>query len=196
MTLAEEKKEGEEEQTEEKKGFLKPLLMVVLGAVAGGAGVVFMGPKPPEPEHAPPPPDIRVYDHPTPMEFTVNPVVDRGHKQAMIHFLFAYRADKVDVEGEDHGEGDGGGHGGGHGAAPAEPSADDLPPVLRAIAVNWNRAESRCLEVLSGQHVETLLDPDGKRKLKRALIEELTATLFPGGEATVDDILWKKFFVQ
>lgn len=190
--MADEKDQGEGKEEAPKKKKMVPVLMMVVGAMAGGAGVVMMSPKQEVVEHGPPPADIRLYDHPEAMEFTINPVVERGHKQAMIHFLFTYKADSKDVQTDDHGDaGGGGGHGGG---APAEPV--ELPPVLEAIKVNWNRAYSRCLEVLSNQKATTLVDPEGKRRIKRILIEELSATLFPNGIATVDDILWKKYFVQ
>lgn len=185
--MADDKEQTSEEQQEPaKKKKLVPVLMVVLGAVLGGAGVVFLAPKPEQREHAPPPADIRLYDHPTPMEFTVNPVVDRGSKTAMVHFLFTYKADHRDVQA--------GGDAGAHGTG-ADPNAE-LSPVLKSIAVNWNRAYSRCLEVLSNQKAAVFVDPEGKRRLKRTLIDELTVTLFPDGIATVDDILWKKMFVQ
>ena len=170
--------EQAEEQKKSKKSALPLVLMVLLGAVLGGAGVVFLTPKPPAAPHGPPPSDIRLYDHPDPMEFTINPVVERGHKQAMIHFLFTYKADSKDVVSAAPG-GDAGGHGGGA-------DTGHLPPVLESIKVNWNRAYSRCLEVLSNQRAETLLDPDGKRMVKRMLIDELSVTLFPDGVATVN----------
>ena len=195
MTLADDKEKNEESQEgAPKKKSMLPILMVVVGAVLGGAGVVVMTPKPEPEEHGPPPADIRLYDHPVAMEFTINPVVERGHKQAMIHFLFTYKADSKDVQPPDGAGGGGGGHGGGHGGGAEAPA--ELPPVLDAIKVNWNLAYSRCLEVLSNQKASTLVDPDGKRRLKRLLIEELSATLFPDGIAAVDDILWQKYFVQ
>lgn len=191
--MADEKDKKPEEGGEEtaKKGKLLPLILVVAGAVLGGAGVVVMGPSPEEEEHGPPPADIRLYDHPEAMEFVVNPVVERGHKQARIQFLFTYKADSKDVEGPgDAAGGDGGGHGGGDAAT------TELPPVLSSIQLNWNRARSRCLELLSNQRADTLMSPEGKRRIKRELVDELSATLFPDGIATVDDILWKDFFVQ
>jgi flagellar basal body-associated protein FliL len=186
--VADEKEQtSEEPQAPAKKKKLTPILMVVLGAVLGGAGVVFLAPQPPQREHAPTAPDIRLYDHPTAMEFTINPVVERGSKTAMVQFLFSYKADHRDVQP--------GGDGAGHGAD-AEGGSAELSPVLKSIAINWNRAYSRCLEVLSNQKASVFVDPEGKRRLKRTLIDELSATLFPDGIATVDDILWKKMFVQ
>ena len=186
--MADEKEQTEESQEPaKKKKKLLPILMVLLGAVLGGAGVVFLTPEPEHRDQGPPPPDIRLYDHPTPMEFTVNPVVERGSKTAMVHFLFTYKADHRDVQS--------GGDAGAHGAV-AEGDAAELSPVLKSIAINWNRAYSRCLEVLSNQPASVFVDPEGKRRLKRTLIDELSATLFPDGIATVDDILWKKMFVQ
>jgi len=184
--VAEEEQEKiEEEQAPAKKKRLGAILLVVIGAALGGAGVVFLMPHPEPKPHGPPPADIRIYDYPEPMEFTFNPIVERGHKQARLEFLFSYKADSKDVGmGTETGEGAAGG------------VKRELPPVLKAIKVNWSRAYSRCLEVLSDQTSETLLDPDGKRRVKRLLIEELSATLFPDGIASVDDILWKSYFVQ
>jgi hypothetical protein len=164
------------------------LALVVLGAVIGGAGVVFIVPRPGPTPQGPPGPDVRLFDHPDPMEFTFNPTVERGHRQARISFLFTYKADSKDV-GYSAAPG---------GAAPAAPAGDSgrLLPVPRAIKINWSRAYSRCLEVLSNQSAETLLDPDGKRRVKAVLIDELSATLFPDRIATVDDILWKGYFIQ
>jgi flagellar basal body-associated protein FliL len=168
---------------------LLPVLMVLVGAVVGGAGVVVLGPKPVMKEHGPPPKDVRLYDHPQAMEFTINPVVERGHKTAMIHFLFTYKADAKDVTVSPLASGE-------HGKEGEGAMSSELPPVLKSIQANWNRAYSRCLEVLSNQKAADLLDPEGKRALKRTLIDELSASLFPDGIATVDDILWQKYFVQ
>lgn len=188
--MADEKDPKTEEPTPEGKKRGKPVLpalMVLVGAVLGGAGVVVFSPEPMPKDHGPPPKDIRLFDHPTPMEFTINPVVEKGHKTAMIHFLFTYKADAKDVLGAAAGAG-AGEHGG--------PGMTEVPPVPKAIQTNWNRAYSRCLEVLSNQKAAELIDPEGKRALKRTLIDELSATLFPDGTATVDDILWQKYFVQ
>ena len=182
------KGKGKDEAPAKKR--LPPVVLVLLGAMVGGAGVVFMAPQPEPIPHGPPPKDIRLYDHPEPMEFMFNPVAERGHHQARVSFVFTYKADSHDVELHTDGAG-GGGHGGGSDAAPAA-----LPPVLLAIKTNWNRAYSRCLEVLANEKAQALNDPDGKRRIKRRLIDELSATLFPDGIATVDDILWKGFFVQ
>lgn len=189
-TLAQEQDGKEQEQEARVRKGVPAVVFVLVGAVAGGAGMVWLSPTPApttETTHAP---DVRVFDHPDPMEFLINPISDRGSRTAMIHFLFSYRAATEDVEGKH--EADGGGEGG-HAGTPA---LDDLPPVPREIKLNWNRAVSRCIEVLSSQRVDTLMDPDGKRMVKRMLIDELSATLFPDGKAKVDDILWTKFVVQ
>lgn len=189
--MAEEIKEPE--AVAKKKRGLLPILLVAVGAAIGGAGVVLLSPKPKPVEHAPPPPEIVAYEHPDVLEFTFNPQVKRGYKTALVQFKFVYEADRKLVEG-DHAHGaaeSGGGHGAAEPAAPAH-----LPPVLEAIKTYWNKASARCFEVLSGQDIDTLTTPDGMTYLKRLLIDELNATLFPEKQARVVDVYLLKIFVQ
>lgn len=191
--MAEENKEPE--AVAKKKSGLLPILLVAVGAAIGGAGVVLLSPKPKPVEHGPPAPEIVAYEHPAVLEFTFNPQVKRGYKTARVEFKFVYEADRKAVEGEHAaagGEGAGGGHGGG--GEPAGP--EHLAPVPQAIKTYWNKASARCFEVLSSQDVETLTTPDGKKYLKRLLIDELDATLFPDKQARVIDVYLMKVFVQ
>lgn len=191
--MAEDKEQPKEEQAEGKKKGLPAIVLICVGAALGGAGVVVMTPAPPvhvEKEE----PKIELFEHPDKMEFTFNPQAERGYKSAIVSFVFVYKADRKDVEGDGHAEASG--EGGGHGGGGEEAAGEDLPPVLAAIKKHWNRARSRAFEILSNQSAETLNSPEGKRHLKALLIEALTDAFFPDGIATVHDIYWEKIFVQ
>lgn len=164
----EEKKEQEGEEQPKKKGGLKPIIMIALGAILGAAGVVFMGPKPkPVEEHKEPEPKLEYREHPDLIETTFNPRTRSGSRTGQVHFRFVY---ELDVAHE--------------------------KDVLKAIKTHWNKAKSRVLTILGARTAKELNTPEGKQELKKILVDELTLTFFPDGEAKVDDILWEKFFIQ
>lgn len=164
---------AEEETTEEeakpkKKGGIMPLILVAVGAGLGGAGVVFMSPKPEvEKPKGPPAPVYEHVEHPDKFEINFNPRTDRGRASGQVYFQFVYKMNK-----------------------------HDEAKVLEAIKTNWTRVNSRCLVIFSSKSVKDLMTPQGKQDLKKQLVDELTLTFFPEGEAEVDDILWVKFMVQ
>jgi flagellar basal body-associated protein FliL len=186
-----EEKDTQEPEPAKKKG-LPAIALVAVGAALGGAGVVFLAPKPEPAPHGPAQPELVSYEHPDPMEFTFNPQVKRGYKTALVSLKFVYEADRKLVEGDAAHAADGGG---GHDKADPKAAAP-MAPVPSAIKTYWNRATSRCYEVLSNQDVETLTSPDGKKYLKQLLIDEIGASLFPEGQARVVDVYLMKIFVQ
>lgn len=150
------------------KKALNPVLLLLIGAVAGGAGVVFLvPPKETVKVVGPPTPVIEQVELPDPFEFSFNPKSERGHRSALVSFYIVYKQDKNQEE-----------------------------EVTRLLRTNWNRAYSRCTEVLKNTPVEMYGSMEGMRKLRQRLKDELSASLFPTGIASVDDILWKKFTVQ
>ncbi len=166
--MAEEKDAKPPEGGGKKKGGLKPLVFLIVGAVGGGAGVVTMSPKKEAMKVVgPPQPEIEQVELPDLWEFTFNPRVERGQKVSQISFYLVYKQDK---HKEDQ--------------------------VTKSLKTNWNRAYSRCMEVLTNTPAANLTSMDGKLKLRARLRDELSASLFPDGIATVDDLLWKKFSVQ
>ena len=184
--MAEDDKEPEEVEKKTRSGLL-PVLLVAVGAAIGGAGVVVLSPKPLPVEPGPPAPEIVAYEHPEPLAFVFNPQVKRGSKTAQVEIKFVYEADRRLVEGDRPRGGE---------SAGGEPAtAVRLPPVLDAIKTYWNKASARCFEVLSNQDVDTLQSPDGKRYIKRLLIDELNATLFPEQQAKVVDVYLMKMIV-
>jgi flagellar basal body-associated protein FliL len=189
--VAEEKDTPEPAPAPAAKKKVPAIALVAVGAALGGAGVVFLAPAPAPVAHGPTEPEIVSYEHPDAMEFTFNPQVKRGYKTALVSLKFVYEADRKLVEGDAAHAGEGGAHDKG-----APEAAAPLPPVPNAIRTYWNRATSRCYEVLSNQDVDTLTSPDGKKYLKRLLIDELGASLFPDGQARVVDVYLMKIFVQ
>ncbi len=164
------------------------LVLTVVGAAVGAAAVVVITPRSGAGEQQPVSKAVSLYDHPRPMEFTFNPIVDRGHKTALITFKFSYRADTFDIYGDRDPE-----------VGERERLKLDIAAlgvVPKRIERHWDRAYSRCLEMLTNQRAETLMDPKGKVLIKRMLRDELTSSLFPEGAARVDDILWTKFVLQ
>ncbi len=191
--MADEKKKDDTDEEPKKKG-IPAIALVALGAIAGGGGAAVMsGGAPPE-EHHEPVVEYGLFDHPDLMKFSFNPLAKRGSRSAIISFRFAYNCDKTLILPPTGGAAPAaGGHGapGGGGKGPAP-----LGPVPKLIKLNWHRAYSRCLGVLMQQPVERLQTAEGKEHLKRMLIDELGAALFPDGSAKVDDILWEKFYIQ
>ncbi len=159
--------ETKEEEVKGKGGGLKSLILVAVGAALGGAGVVFMAPPVKEEVHVPPPPKVLILHHPDEMPFIFNPPVERGRMTASIAFKFDYKLKETDEDA-----------------------------VLESIRLHWDRAVSRCLEVLSNTPAKELSTDLGKARLKKRLIDELTLTFFPKGKAIVDDVLWTKFVLQ
>lgn len=166
--MAEQKEAKPPEGGGKKKGGLKPLVFLAIGAVGGGAGAVMLAPKKEVVKVVgPPQPEIERVELPDLLEFTFNPRVERGQKIASISFYLVYKQDKHKEE-----------------------------QVTKALKTNWNRAYSRCMEVLTNTPAANLVSMDDKQKLRARLRDELSASLFPDGIATVDDLLWKKFSVQ
>ena len=165
--MADDKADKEGAQEARKKSRLLPLLLVAIGAAVGGAGVVFLAPRPKieAPKHEAP--EMVLREHPDPMDFTFNPQVERGQKNAIVKFQFVYQMDKRKEE-----------------------------LVLTSIKDYWTRAYSRCLLVLKNRPHTAFLNNDGIALLTKELADELTASLFPDGIAKVDDILWLKVMVQ
>lgn len=167
MADAKEAKPAPEGEGKQRAG-MKPVLFLAAGAVLGGAGVVFMAPpKEVVKMVGPPQVEIEQVELPDLWEFTFNPRVERGYKVAQVSFYIVYKQEK-------HKE----------------------AQVTKTLKTNWNRAYSRCMEVLKNTPPTTLGSMDGMQKLRARLRDELSASLFPDGVATVDDILWKKFSIQ
>jgi flagellar basal body-associated protein FliL len=146
---------------------LLPLLMVAAGAALGGAGVVLLGPQPKIETPKRQAPELVQREHPDAMDFTFNPQVERGQKNAIVKFQFVYQMD-----------------------------ARKEQAVLASIEDYWTRAYSRCLLVLKNRPASAFMTHDGITLLTKELADELTASLFPTGIAKVDDILWLKVMVQ
>lgn len=170
--MAEEKEDQEEDRKPPKKG-LPAIIMVAAGAILGGAGVVFFIPK-----HEPKPDLNQVVSRepilwePTDVElnFRFNPLTERGKAFGQVSFTISFLVQPGKLE-----------------------------EAEESVASRLNQARSRCLELLSSQSVTELSSVDGKKHLKRLLMDELTYSLFPGykGEriAVVDDIFWTSFLI-
>ena len=151
-----------------KRRGLPPIVLVAVGAALGGAGVVFLVPKPAAVErHGPPAPEIFRIEHGDLIETSFNARKERGYAMAKVSFRFVYR---LDIHHEQK--------------------------VLASIQHNWNQMYSRVLLVLMQQSPEDLQSDEGIRHLTKRLTAEMSLTLFPNREAVVDDIVWKHVFVQ
>ncbi len=158
-------KEGE--QPPVKKKGLPPVILVAVGAALGGAGVVFLAPKPqPAGQGVHKEPEYETVQCADKMSFLFNPKSDSGNKQARISLYFVVKQRK-DKHEEDK--------------------------VNGLIKANWERAKSRVLEVLMSQTVPQLRSAEGKQHLRKMVIDELTLTFFLRGEAQVVDILWEDY---
>ncbi len=166
--MAEDKQDKEGEEQPKKKG-LSPIILVAVGAALGGAGVVFLGPQPSvhEEAHGPPAPVIERVEHPDVITRQFNAKKKRGSATAMVSFRFVYRRDRA----HDH-------------------------EVMESLATNWNVMMSRVLLVLMQQAPNDLNTEEGLRHLTKRLTAEMSLTLFPEGQAVVDDIIWDKVMVQ
>ncbi len=172
--MAEDKEDKEGDSKAKKK--LSPLIMVAAGAILGGAAVVFLAPTP---KHEPQPHQEEVVSHEpilweppdVELDFRFNPQVERGKAFAQISFTISFMVQP----------------------GKQEEAGESMKSRL-------NQAKSRCLELLAAQSVTEFSSVDGKKHLKRLLMDELTYSLFPGykGEriATVNDIFWTKFLIQ
>ncbi len=169
-----EEKDNQEEVEKPPKKKLTLLIGVLVGAMLGGAGVVVLNPA-----HAPDPIPVNPVEQvatewlPSDLEFefTFNPQTARGKAFAHISFKIAVIV---------------------------QPGKFDEAKELVNERESW--AWSGCLEIMSAQDVSQLKAPDGKRHLKRLLMDELNAKLFPGEPdervAAVENILWTKFLIQ
>ncbi len=170
------------EDKEDKKGDSKPkkklpaIVMVAAGAILGGAGVVFLVPSP---KHEPDPHLQEVVSRepilwePPDVElnFRFNPQAERGKAFGQVSFTISFMV---------------------------QPGKQE--EAQESVTARLNQAKSRCLELLMAQSVTELSSVDGKKHLKRLLMDELTYSLFPGykGEriAAVNDIFWTMFLIQ
>ncbi|MGE3171503.1 MAG: flagellar basal body-associated protein FliL [Planctomycetota bacterium] len=166
------KKEADGKGDGAKKKGLPPIILIAVGAAIGGAGVVFaVPPKQVEvPVHEPVHEFLPV-QHPDLMEFQFNPRTAAGKKYASASFYFVYVV------------------------------RDDMEAAaFESIKSHWDRARSNVLELLGARTMEELNAENGKRVLAKDLVDELNATLFPGGRdekvAQVTEILWSKWIVQ
>ncbi len=167
-------KNKKKEGEDKKKGPLIPLILVSVGAALGGGGVVMFTK----------PPDKHVADKPKPKEylkvktkeemaFTFNPVKERGTSSARFRLKFVYLVEKKN-EGKAH----------------------------ESLRNRWDLAYDRCLEVLTGSNAKELKSPEGKQRLKRRLVDELTIMLFPEDPKTearvaqVQTVLFLEYFFQ
>ena len=150
---------------------MSAMILAALGAGLGGAGVVlFTSPSGKKEETGHRAPEYQLVEHEDIMKFLVNPQTERGGRiTARIGFRFVYKRDKHKAK-----------------------------RTLRSIKDYWNKAYSRCLMVISNQDVKFLSTDEGKQTLRRALVGELTLTLFPPPDkiAIVQDILWTEYFLQ
>ena len=166
----EEQKEQQEEPGKKKKGkLMSALVFVALGAAVGGAGVAVFTPLPTKQEDTGNrAPEFELVEYDDIMKFLVNPQAERGGRiTARIGFRFVCKRDKHKSK-----------------------------QVLKSIKAYWNKAYSRCLMVISNQDVKFLATAEGKQALRKTLVDELSLTLFPGGLATIEDILWTEYFLQ
>jgi len=147
------------------------LLLVAVGAVLGGAGVVVaLPPKKTEPPAAKAPAPVIPVQHPDLMEYVFNPRTEAGKAAASISFYFVY-----------------------------EVSQDLEAKAFEQIKANWDRARSKCLELLTGRMVKDMNTDSGKAMLAKDLITELDAALFPAKPekvARVSEVLWAKILFQ
>ncbi len=154
-----------------KKGRFMPVILAALAAGLGGAGVVLLtSPSVKKEETGARLPEYQLVEHEDIMKFLVNPQTERGGRiTARIGFRFVYKRDKHKAK-----------------------------RTLRSIKDYWNKAYSRCLMVISNQDVKFLSTAEGKQTLRRALVGELTLTLFPPPDkiAIVQNILWTEYFLQ
>ncbi|MCB9872242.1 MAG: flagellar basal body-associated FliL family protein [Planctomycetes bacterium] len=171
-------KEGAAEDAGKKSGgIMKPLIMVAIGAALGGGGVVMMT-KPVEKhgEHEAPQPVMKVVHHPDEMKYVFNPVMERGSTTARIGFKFDYLVEE-----------------------------QNLDRAFQSVKVRWDLAKDRCIDVLTQFKSKELKTAEGKKLLRRRLVDELTMVFFPeelqsdGSKARVaviENILWTEFFLQ
>lgn len=169
MAQEEDKKKDEgQEAPAKKRGLVSMLIFVAIGAAVGGAGVVVLTPPPEKTDRQNlSVPQWEQVEHEDVMKFVVNPETDRGTVVARIGFRFVYKMDRRREK-----------------------------EVLDAIKTYWNRAYSRCFVVISSQKARVLMTAAGKHDLRQLLATELTLSMFPNGEASIDDILWTEFILQ
>lgn len=163
--MAEEKDKKVEtpEAVPKKKSRLMPVALVAAGAMLGGAGVVLLGKPPAEQRPAGPPiPRIEVVHYPDQMEFRFNPKSDKGNKSARVVL-------KLDIEVD----------------------LNRKTEIEEALKARWDRAKSRVLLVLKDQpHTVFSGGSDQLIRLSKEIVDELTASLFPEGQARVKDVLY------
>ena len=171
--MSDEKENQEQAQNPAKKK-LTALIGVVVGAVLGGAGVVVMTPAHVpklEPEHAVPQEVIEWYAKDVELDFRFNPQTATGKAFAQIGFTIGYLVQPGKLE-----------------------------EAKASVEARLGPAKSLCLELLTAQSVAELRSVDGKKHLKRLLIDELTYSLFPGTKdqriAKVENIFWTRFLIQ
>ena len=175
--MAEEKDKAENPEDGKKKGSMMPLILVAVGAALGGGGVVMMTPAATDDaHHEAPPKKLKVVHHPDLMSFVFNPVKKRGSMTARVGIKFDY------LVYEDH-----------------------VDAAFEKIKIGWDKANDRCLTVLTQFSAAELQTDQGKKILRRRLVDELTMVFFPEEQqpdstkarvAVVQDVLFTEFFLQ
>ncbi len=166
--MAEDKEKQEGENEEGKKKGLPPIVLVAVGAILGGGGAALMAPAPVEhKEPEEPQPDYQLVENPDVIKLHFNPRQERGSKMAKVEFQFVYKLDM-----------------------------NHQKDVMESMKNHWNQMYSRVLLLFSRQTAQALNDPDNRPHIENELIREMSASLFPDGEAVVKQILWKSFYVQ
>lgn len=166
---AQKAKEGDKPAAPKKKG-LPPVILIAVGAILGGAGTVFLLPKPkPVVHEAPREPEYEEVQFEDKMAFTFNPKTERGRGNGKVAFFFVVKM-KKDVKEEEK--------------------------VKKLIKAGWEGARSRVLEILTAQTTATLGSSEGKMQVRKLIADELAVNFFRKGEATITTIYWDEFFIN
>lgn len=151
-----------------RRKLLPMLALLAVGAIGGGAGAVLMMPKPDQQSSGPPQPQIEIVHYPDKIVHMFNPRVERGTKSVRLGFTLDVQLDLR--------------------------RRTEIEALIRT---HWDRANSRVLMLLKDQPLQTFTSgADGMRKLAHEMATELTATMFPAGEAKVVDIVYTDMMVQ
>jgi flagellar basal body-associated protein FliL len=145
-----------------------PIAWVAAGAVLAGAGLVFALPKGGGGSATPPPPRIEIVHYPDKIVHMFNPRVERGTKSVRLGFTLDVQMD-----------------------------ANQRAEIEGLIRTNWDRANSRVLMLLKDQPLQTFTSgAEGMRTLAHEIATDLSATLFPAGQAKIVDVIYTDMMVQ